>query len=407
LGQRLWSREGIRARQFEGRFIRRNGDERAESRSGIGLYDTILVQNLRPAQRYFYCVQLNGRPAMMPPYPSFITAPPESEPGRLRFAFTSCVGYHGYDSSAGFADMVRTNFDLLLMLGDNVYSNTNDPAVQRRFYADQRNTAGWRDISGRIPVYAIWDDHDYGPDNSDATLPDKSKSLMAFTQVWANPAYGEPDNPGVYSKFTRANVDFFLLDVRYHRDPNKATNLFHKTMLGEKQLAWLKRELLASKAAVKILASGSEWQSHGTADSWASFKQERDEIFRFIEDHRIAGVLLLSGDRHFTAAYQVKGKWIEVTAGPIGSGNATTKLLPEMFLNLSGTKTKLYCIYDIDTTAQPPQVTLEAYRVGEGLVERRRFAWDEVLGVQKITPLPLGPKTDPKPNATTQTNKPG
>jgi alkaline phosphatase D len=302
--------------------------------------------------------------------------------------------------------MMRTNLDLLLMLGDNVYSNTNDPGVQRRFYADQRNTAGWRAISSRLPVYAIWDDHDYGPDNSDGTLAGKEKSLLTFTQVWANPAYGEPDNPGVYSKFTRANVDFFLLDVRYHRDPNKATNLVHKTMLGEKQLAWLKRELLASKAPVKILASGSEWQSHGTADSWTSFKQERDDIFSFIERQHITGVLLVSGDRHFTAAYQVKGNWIEVTAGPIGSGNARTKNLPEMFLNLSDTKAKFYCIYDIETAAKTPRVTLEIYRVGEGLAQRRAFTWDEVLGVKKILPLPAPPKADPKPPPTAQKNKP-
>jgi phosphodiesterase/alkaline phosphatase D-like protein len=110
------------------------------------------------------------------------------------------------------------------------------------------------------------------------------------------------------------------------------------------------RELLASKAPVKVLASGSKWQSLGTDDSWTSFKREREEIFSFIEDHWVEGVLLISGDRHFTGAYQVKGKWLEVTAGPIGSVNSKTKNLPEMFLNLSDTKAKLYCIYDVDTT---------------------------------------------------------
>lgn len=362
--------------------------------------NTIEIENLRPARRYFYCVLLDGKPAMLPPYPSFTSAPPESRPGRVRFAFTSCVGYHGYDSSAGFADMARTNFDLLLMLGDNVYSNTNNPEIQRKFYADQRNTAGWREVSSRVPIYAIWDDHDYGPDNSDGTLPGKAEALRTFTEFWANPAYGETNNPGVYSKFTRADVDFFLLDGRYYRDPNKATNLLHKTMLGERQLAWLKRELLASKAAVKVLASGGEWQSHGTDDSWTSFQHERDEILDFIEEHRIEGVLLLSGDRHFTAAYQVKGKWIEVTSGPIGSANSVrTKNVPEMFFNLSDTKAKLYCIYDVDTTGPHPRVTLEIYRVGEGLAERRAFTWEEVLGLRKIPPLPPPQKPEARPGA--------
>ncbi len=158
-----------------------------------------------------------------------------------------------------------------------------------------------------------------------------------------------------------------------------------KTHLGEEQLAWLKRGLLASSAPVKVLAIGGEWQSHGIANSWTSFKRERDELFKFIEDNGITGVLLLSGDRHFTAAYQVLGKFIEVTSGPFGSKNSESKPLPEMFW-YSG-KGKFYCIYDIDTTLAPPKVVLEIYKTSEGLVQRREFTWDEILGVSKIKTL--------------------
>jgi alkaline phosphatase D len=365
-----------------------------------GLMGHVLVGGLQPSTRYYYTVQLDGKPALPPPFASFTTAPREGEPGRVRVAFTSCVGYHGYDATAGYADMARTNIDLLLMLGDNHYANTNDPVVQRKFYLDQRATAGWRGLSPGTPIYAIWDDHDFGPDNSDRTLKGKERSLQTFQEHWANPAYGEPDNPGVYFKFTRANVDFFLLDVRYHRDPNKATNLAHKTQLGAKQLAWFKRELLASKAAVKVLASGGEWQGYGTDDSWRSFKLERDDILRFLEDNGIKGVLLISGDRHFTGAYQVEGKWIEVTVGPLGSTVASARNTPEMFLNFSATRGHFYCVYDLDTTASPPKVTLEVYRVGDGLALRRAFTWDEVLGVTKIKPLPPSPR-DEKPKAET------
>jgi hypothetical protein len=216
----------------------------------------------------------------------------------------------------------------------------------------------------------------------------KELSLQTFKEHWANPAYGEPDNPGVYFKFTRANVDVFMLDGRYHRDPNKATNIAHKAHLGAKQVAWLKRELLASRAPVKMLAAGGEWQSFGTDDSWTSFKEEREEVFRFIEENQIQGVLFISGDRHFTGAYHVRGKWIEVTAGPLGSGPAGVKKSPEAFMDLSATKGHFYCIYDLDTVASPPKVTLEVYRVGDGLVERRPFTWDEVNGATKIKLLP-------------------
>jgi len=368
--------------------------------SGSGLMGHVVVSDLQPATLYYYSILLDGKPATPRPYPSFTTAPVQGQPGHVRIAFTSCVGYHGYDATAGYADLARTNIDLLLMLGDNHYANTNDPVIQRKFYFDQRATAGWRGLGPGTPIYAIWDDHDFGPDNSDGTLKGKERALQTFQEHWANPAYGEPDNAGVYFKFTRADIDVFMLDGRYHRDPNNASNLAHKTQLGAKQLAWFKRELLASKAPVKMLASGGEWQAYGTDDSWRSFKQERDDIFKFIEDNGIKGVLLISGDRHFTGAYQVEKKWIEVTVGPIGSAVASAKNTPEMFLNLSATKGHFYCVYDLDTTASPPKVTLEVYRVGDGLAQRRVFTWDEVLGVTKIKTLPPSPK-DEKPKADT------
>ena len=361
----------------------------------------VLLTGLQPNTQYYYTVLLDGDSALTQPYPSFTTPSAEGTGGRVRFAFTSCVGFKGYHSAAGYADMAtRTNIDLLFMLGDNHYANTNDIDVQRRFYADQRRQSGWRELTSRVATYGIWDDHDYGPDNSDATLKGKEISLRAFREHWANPYYGETNNPGIYSRFSRGNVDFFLLDVRYHRSPNKATNLVKKTMLGPAQVQWLKRELLLSTAPVKVICSGSEFQSDGTIDSWASFKQERDEILDFLQHAEISGVLLISGDRHFTGAYHVRGKWVEVTAGPIGSSNADAKNVSEMFLNYSPTKSKFYCIYDVDTRSRPPAVTLEVYRVGEGLAQRRVFTWDEITGKTKIKPLPPPAKKEAEMKAT-------
>jgi len=348
-----------------------------------GFMTNVWIGGLKPSSHYFYCILLDGKRAMPRPYPSFLMAPPDGQPARVRFAFTSCVGFREYDSAAGWADIAtRTNVDLVMLLGDNHYANTPDPMSQRAFYHEQRSSGGYRELTSHIPTYAIWDDHDFGPDNSDGTLTNKDLALKTFREHWANPSYGEADVPGVYYKFTRGNIDFWMLDVRYYRSPNKASNLVHKTMLGERQLTWLKKGLLASKAPVKILASGSEWQSHGTVDSWKSFLQEREDLFGFIENNRVEGVILISGDRHFTAGYQVLGKWIEITSGPIGSQDAEAKQTPEMWTKYD--KGKLYCIFDIDTRPQPPSVTLEIYRAGDGVIERKAFTWDEVLGRSKI-----------------------
>jgi alkaline phosphatase D len=41
------------------------------------------------------------------------------------------------------------------------------------------------------------------------------------------------------------------------------------------------------------------------SDAWEGFPDEREEIFRFIEDHAIAGVVLISGDRHRSDAWRI------------------------------------------------------------------------------------------------------
>jgi alkaline phosphatase D len=348
----------------------------------------VLATDLKPNSRYYYAVLIDGALATPKPFPSFKTAPIEGASGHQRFAFASCVGYNGYDSAATWADMAtRTNFDVLLMLGDNHYGNVTEPAKHFEMFGVQRRLPGYADVCRRVPQYAIWDNHDYAPEPTDKRAKGKEDSLRAFKMLWPNPAYGEKDNPGVYFKFTRGDIDFFMLDGRYHRDPNNAPEDGHKSHLGEKQLAWLKRELVASKAKIKVLATGGEWQTHGQAASWTSFLRERDDLFKFIEDNGITGVLLLSGDRHFTAAYQAAGKFTEVTSGPLGSSTVDPKPTPEMFWN-GGKTGKFYCIYDVNTTPAQPEVTLEIYRASEGRILRRAFTWDEVLGKTKIKPLP-------------------
>ena len=89
----------------------------------------------------------------------------------------------------------------------------------------------------RIPQYAIWDNHDYGPEPTDKRLKNKEQTLEAFKMFWPNPAYGEADNPGVYFKFRRGDVDFFMTDDRYNRDPNNAPEDGRKSYLGAKQFA--------------------------------------------------------------------------------------------------------------------------------------------------------------------------
>lgn len=153
---------------------------------------------------------------------------------------------------------------------------------------------------------------------------------------------------------------------------------------------WLKRELAASDAIFKFLASGGEWQSRGREDSWRSFLRERDELFRFIDERRITGVVLLSGDRHVTAAYQVRGRFVEVTSGPFGAENHEPPYNPDEMFMLHD-RGNFFVVLEVDTTAFEPALVLEVYRVGRGLVRRRELSWQEINGEVSIPTCDLLP----------------
>ena len=59
-----------------------------------------------------------------------------------------------------------------------------------------------RPLLRHAPQYAIWDDRDFGPSDSDRTFPLREASGAIFERYWANPSYGsEPGLDGIWSSF--------------------------------------------------------------------------------------------------------------------------------------------------------------------------------------------------------------
>ncbi len=129
-----------------------------------------------------------------------------------------------------------------------------------------------------------------------------------FQQNWINPGREDlPELPGTFFTFSFGDVDFFLLDCRYYRtSPHIPGEV--PTMLGPRQKAWLKDRLTKSDATFKVIASSVPWEfrSKGKSlDTWNGFRQERNELFDFIHQNRVEGVVLVSADRHRSDAYRI------------------------------------------------------------------------------------------------------
>jgi alkaline phosphatase D len=262
---------------------------------------SILIESLRPGTKYFYRIFVDDG---ISPYSAnassqtFKTAP--SADSRFSIAMGSCAKF-AEDSRQQIWDVVaRRNPDLFFWLGDNIYGDSPLARVLDVEYQRQRGVDSYAPVGMKIPQLAIWDDHDFGSNDGDRTFSGKDSSLRVFKRYWANPNYGSEDAPGVYFSYEYGGVDFFFLDVRYYRDPNGREDDNQKTMLGPQQKAWLKSELAQSEAPFKILVSGSAWSAaKGPGDdSWSAFMNERNELFDFIRDEKIGGVVLVSGDTH-------------------------------------------------------------------------------------------------------------
>lgn len=230
---------------------------------------------------------------------------------------------YGQDYSI-FDTMLKHKSDFTLWGGDNVYLRevdwSSNSGIQYRYHHTRAAPEVQRIMSSR-PNYAIWDDHDFGPNNSHRAYPLKKEALKAFKEWWGNKTYGEPDNEGTYSYFQWSDADFFLLDNRYHRSPNKMLNNSGSDYLGKKQLSWLKESLIESRASFKFIVNGNQFfNTYAYNECFLLYREEFNELIDFIKENKIRGVVFLSGDRHLTEVYKINNPdfypFYEITCSP-------------------------------------------------------------------------------------------
>jgi len=260
----------------------------------------ITLTGLAPATRYYYRLRVDGIPDRYRLTPSSTHTAPAG-PAPFRVAFGSCTRHQLDWEQPIFPVITAAEPDLFFWLGDYIYADTTNAWVMAEEYRRQRAIASTQSLMRSVPQLAVWDDHDFGLNNSDRGNPMRESSLAAFRNYWANPAFGLPECPGVFFQYAYGGVDFFFLDGRYYRSPNQDPDGPDKTMLGSCQRDWLRSALLASHAPFKVLVCGSGWSSEDgpIGDTWAAFLTERDALFDFIRDRGIEGVFCLSGDTHF------------------------------------------------------------------------------------------------------------
>ena len=280
----------------------------------------LLADQVEPGATYTYDLLIGGQKVSLP-YPTQFQTQSlwqwRTDPPTFRFGVGSCTYVNepntdrpGTPYGAGyeiFTALAAQKPDFMLWTGDNTYTREVDwnsrSGVLRR-YTHTRSLPEMQPLLASTHNYAIWDDHDYGPNDSDRSYWLKDVTLDAFKLFWANPNFVFPE--GCTGTFTWNDCQFFMLDDRTYRAPNEMPDGPEKAYFAEKQVQWLLDALTFSKATFKFIVTGGQIVNPTKAfENYATYGTERDRLFKAITDARIPGVLFLTGDRHHSILHKL------------------------------------------------------------------------------------------------------
>jgi len=294
------------------------------------------LSNLDPNTTYYYALEVNGR-VEKGKAGELHTFP--KGPSSFTFAYASCAKTA---STSDVFDTIRENHPLFFMnIGDFHYLNitTNSRTRFRAAYDLVLSSPEQSDLYRHIPFVYIWDDHDFGGNNSNRRASSHEAARLTYEEYVPHYplASGNGDVP-IYQSFTVGRAKFILTDLRSERDPASKPDTREKTMMGAKQKAWFEHELLSANGKYPIIfwVSTVPWLGEARTnyyrgirpdqfgyfnhtnlhpqplrirlprrtdeDHWSVYSYERREIADFVKSNHIHGLCILHGDSHMLAA---------------------------------------------------------------------------------------------------------
>jgi alkaline phosphatase D len=357
------------------------------SSTSTDLSAVVKLDGLSPGTTYSYRVLIDGQ--AMPGQTFIRTLPAKGSQDPIRIAFGTCFHRWGLGNKTQARTIVERNPHALLLGGDIAVQDRRGHLGLHRFdYLMRDLFPAWQLLASAVPVYATWDDHDYFDDDlagipTGFTNEDQDGVWQVFRKSWNNPSYGFGENgKGVFFRTRIGPADVIMLDNRYFRSGEKGS------FLGEQQMEWLKNQLLDCKGPFIILSCGTMWSDYVSKgkDSWGQWDPEgREQIFRLIEEHKIGGVLLISGDRHGARGFRIPRpsgfSFYEFEPGSLGGRSGPPAINPEWETQLFGFDNEYaFGEFTFNTSLPDPEVTFRLVH------EEGRILYELTLKRSQLTP---------------------
>lgn len=342
----------------------------------------LLADHLEPGNMYQYELYINDQ-LVERPYPLKFQSQPiwlwRGDAPDFSFATGSCafINEKAYDRPGDpyggeyqiFESIHQASADFMLWLGDNVYLREADwnseTGIMHRF-THSRSIPELQPMLGNMHHYAIWDDHDFGPNNSDRSYHKKQFTEKVFRHFYPGLSYIF-DN-GITSYFQWADCEFFLMDNRYWRTPNKRSDILDPEILGKAQVDWLLDALVNSYAPFKFVVMGGQFLS--TVEAHERYiniaPKERQYLLDKIAELKINGVIFITGDVHVSELSKLdlpNGYPIyDLTVSPLTSGVAG-KGAEENTLQVPGTlvRDRNYAVLDVSGKRRDRALKISVY----------------------------------------------
>lgn len=224
-----------------------------------------------------------------------------------RFAYGSCNKPKRV-SQKFWDEMLKKSPQLMLLLGDQHYVNSNEASDHKEAFAHLEQIEGYTKTRNTVPTFAVWDNHDYGKGYLGKHHPNAAQVESVFLEENRVPiGDARRSRAGVYGAWIFGKkpkrVQVIMLDTHRHRDslPGKKTfgidEDHQKTILGTEQWKWLgeqlelEAEVRVVATSIQVLSNEHKWQR------WGIFPHERERLLKMLTT--ASGTpIILSGDRH-------------------------------------------------------------------------------------------------------------
>lgn len=261
---------------------------------------TFVVQDLRPATVYRYTVDAPSGHALGGRLKTF-----GDGAYSFRLGFASCA--RTGSSSLVFEAIRLMHPDLFIHLGDLHYEDiaVNDISRFAQAYSRVLGSRTQGDCFRHVPIAYMWDDHDFGPNDSNRTSPSRPAAHAAYRMYVPHYPLAEGPLSPICQAFNIGRARVLMTDQRSERSP-ASLPAARRTMLGTWQVDWLEQQLKdAATAPLVIWANGVPWITKGNEASkagWAPYAAERERIANTIARTGLTRrLVMVSGDAHSLA----------------------------------------------------------------------------------------------------------